>query len=282
MIYNISMIITAREFELIKKHKGEKEFFLSVDFGTKVVAARREGAFVVIDNRHKLPLESKVKSNFCYRITGNSISPIAFFSQDTNRYYKLLPTRDWPSFTIGSVPMHRVSCGSPRQDSLNKINLSRPRGVVLDTCMGLGYTAILSSSRSDKVYTFEIDRTVYVLAKMSPLSQELFKRENIIIYKKDISQYIKEFAEDFFDCIIHDPPTFKLSPQLYSRSFYQQLYRVLKDNGNLFHYLPLYGVRRGINFPRQIIMKLKTAGFTVENSSCDNDVLCRKKKAARR
>jgi predicted methyltransferase len=34
---------------------------------------------------------------------------------------------------------------------------------------------------------------------------------------------------------IHDPPTFSLAGELYSGMFYQQLFRVLKRGGRLYH-----------------------------------------------
>jgi len=80
------------------------------------------------------------------------LEKISFFSEETNRFYKLIPTSDWPTITISSVPMHRLS--SPKNDTENKINLLKPFGYVLDTCMGPGYTAILSARRAKKVITF--------------------------------------------------------------------------------------------------------------------------------
>jgi predicted methyltransferase len=200
-----------------------------------------------------------------------------FFSKSSQRTYKLLPTVDWPTIVIGSVPMHRISRMSPRQDSFKKIALLKPQGLVLDTCMGLGYTAILAALQSKRVYTFEIDKDVYFMAKRNPLSRDLFKRSNIEIKQKDISQYIKKFDDNFFDCIIHDPPTFKISPLLYSVSFYEQLYRVLKRAGKMFHYTPFYGIRRGIDFPSRIKAKLKEAKFRI---SCfkpeQGGIICQK------
>ena len=66
-------------------------------------------------------VKTKIKENFCYQVTKEGLEPISYFSQNTNLYYKLVPTSDWPTITLGSVPMHRVK--SPKQDTFNKIDL---------------------------------------------------------------------------------------------------------------------------------------------------------------
>ena len=257
------MIVTTSEFNLLCSHKDNDAFILRVDFGTKEVTAKVEGDYAVLDGRYTISLKTRVKSNFCYLVKKKNLLPIAFFAKDTNRFYKLLPTGDWPTVTLGSVPMHRIHGLSPEIDTQNKINLLKPYGIALDTCMGLGYTAIAAAYLSKMVYTFEADKNVYFMAQLNPCSRELFSRKNIIIKKGDVAGCIKKFTAGFFDCIIHDPPTFKIAPFLYSEKFYQELYRVLKDNGKLFHYTPFYGAKRGKDFPHKVKIKLKATGFKV-------------------
>ena len=74
--------------------------------------------------------------------------------------------------------------------------------------------------------------------KFNPYSKELFSNEKIEIRQKNIFEEISQFEDSFFDRIIHDPPTFKYSPELYSREFLAELYRVLKKGGILYHYCP--------------------------------------------
>ena len=38
------------------------------------------------------------------------------------------------------------------------------------------------------------------------------------------------------DAVLHDPPRFGIAGELYSQSFYDQLARVLRPRGRLFHY----------------------------------------------
>ncbi len=62
--------------------------------------------------------------------------------------------------------------------------------------------------------------------------------------------------------VIHDPPMFKLAGHLYSQAFYQGLYRVLKRNGRLFHYVGDPDSRSGRNITRGVMKRLGEAGFS--------------------
>lgn len=255
------MIITKNEFDYIKNKGQDDSFMLCVDFGTKKVEVIRHKNEASIDKVFTLNLDEKVKDNFCYLIDEKGLKKLAIFSEETSQFYKLTPTGDWPTISIGSVPMHKLS--SPRRDAENKINLLKPYGIVLDTCMGLGYTAILAAHSSEEVITFERDANVIYLAKLNPLSKELFSANNIKIQEDDVYLAAQTLGNNYFDCIIHDPPTFKLSPELFSVSFYNELFRILKPGGRLFHYTPLYKIKRGFNFPQRIKSKLKEAKFKV-------------------
>jgi len=256
------LIITSREWRYILENKEKREFFIKVNFGLRKVRVKIENKKIVLDDKFCLNFKVKIKEGFSYLVKKRKIYPCAFFSSDTNRFYKLTPTSDWPTVMISSTPMHKLS--SPYKDTLLKIKLLKPYGVVLDACMGLGYTAILASQKAEKVITFEVDKNIVLLAKINPVSRPLFNNPKIKIYFKDISEYIKKFSQDTFDTIIHDPPTFKLAPSLYSEDFYQRLFYVLKKGGRLYHYLPLWGIKRGRFFPQKIKEKIKRAGFKIK------------------
>ncbi len=269
------MIITKKEVDYIKKRRKNEPFLLIVNFGQKEVEAIREEDKAIFSDRIILDLNESFKDNFCYLLDSQGVRKIAFFSEDTNKFYKLVPTSDWPTISISSVPMHRLS--SPEKDTKNKINLLKPYGDVLDTCMGPGYTAILAAKKGKKVITFEKDENIRDLAQINPLSQELFSAENIEIRMADVALGIGEFKNDCFDCIIHDPPTFKLAGELFSQDFYQQLIRVLKPGRRMFHYTPLYKVKQGFDFPAQVEKRLKKAGFKkVKYSQQAVGFLCQK------
>lgn len=255
------MIITKKEFDYISKKPKGAYFSMDIDFGLRRVNVLREDKEAIIEGSFSLRLDEKVKDNFCYILSKEGLEKLTLFSSATNKFYKLTPTGDWPTVSIGSVPMHKLS--SPKKDTESKINLLKPYGVVLDTCMGLGYTAILASRLSKKVVTFERDENVIYIAEQNPLSKDLFTADNIEIRREDVSLAIKDIEDNYFDCIIHDPPTFKLSPQLFALPFYNELFRILKKGGKFFHYTPLYRVKRGFDFPKRIKNKLKEAKFRV-------------------
>ena len=269
------MIITKKEFDFIRERGENEGFSLTVDFGQRQIKAIRQGNRAILEGKIDLDLEENLKDKFCYLADAQGVRKVAFFSEVTNKFYKLVPTPDWPTIAISSTPMHRQK--SPKKDTQNKIDFLKPQGYVLDTCMGLGYTAILTAQRAKKVITFEKDENVCILARLNPLSQRLFLAENIEIRKADIALGIKEFGNNCFDCIVHDPPTFKLAGELFSRDFYLQLKRVLKFKGRLFHYTPLYKIKQGFDFPGQIKKRLKKAGFReIKYSSQAVGFLCQK------
>lgn len=271
----ILMVITKKEVDYIKKRRKNEAFSLRVDFGQREVEVVRQDGKATFDNRITLDLEDDFKDNSCYLLDSQGVREIAFFSEITGKFYKLLPTADWPTISISSVPMHRLS--SPEGDSKNKIELIKPYGCVLDTCTGPGYTAILAAKTAKKVVTFEKDQNILSIARVNPLSRELFDSENIDMRLADVALKIKGFQDNYFDCIIHDPPTFKLAGELFSRDFYRQLIRVLKPGRRLFHYTPLYKIKQGFDFPAQIGKRLKTAGFReVKYSRSAVGFLCKK------
>ncbi len=143
--------------------------------------------------------------------------------------------------------------------------------------MGLGYSAIAAAKSAKNLITFEKDPNVYDLARLNPFSEALFCSKNIEIRKEDISVAVKSLGESYFDCVIHDPPTFKLAPELFTEAFYQELYRIMKKNGRFFHYTPLYKISQGYDFPSRIEKKLKKTGFKVlEFRPQEGGIVCRK------
>lgn len=190
---------------------------------------------------------------------------IQLFSAETNRFYKLFPTKDAPTAEISGIRMHRVQERSPWEDTEDKIKCVEPlSGMVLDTCCGLGYTAIAAavSKKVERVYTFERDKNMVLLADYNPWSQPLFNDIKIKLALDDIFTAINYFGAGFFSSIINDPPRLQLSPELYSIEFYKQLHRVLKKGGRLYHYTGSPGEKRGINIAKGVVRRLKEAGFT--------------------
>ncbi len=192
---------------------------------------------------------------------------IQFFAEDTQRLYQLYPTQTAPVLRISGVPMHRYTVIDPLKDALIKIDALNPSGLVLDTCTGLGYTAINLAKRNEvtKVITIEKDHNVIDIAKLNQPSEELFNNKKIELILGDASIVIKSYKDSFFDYILHDPPTFKMAPMLYNINFYKEAFRVLKKGGRIYHYLPSPGKLEKIASVKQlynrVIRDLSLAGF---------------------
>lgn len=174
----------------------------------------------------------------CFLIEDNNPIKIQLFSPDTNLFYKLLPTSDWPTLEISGVRMHRVTQVTPKKDTEMKIELIKPvTGKCLDTCCGLGYTAIgMMYAGASEVVTIEKDPNCLEICRHNPWSQELFHSKAITVLEGDVFEKIKKMKSNSFDRIIHDPPSFALAGPLYSLEFYGELYRILKKDGKLYHY----------------------------------------------
>lgn len=133
---------------------------------------------------------------------------------------------------------------------------------VLDTCMGLGYTAIAAAKKGARVITVEYSDAVLELVKYNPLSTFLFESKNIEILKGDIAEKIKQFESEEFNKIIHDPPRISHAPQLYSHNFYLELKRVLKPQGEIYHYVGAVGAKkRNRNIKSEVARRLSEVGF---------------------
>ena len=71
-----------------------------------------------------------------------------------------------------------------------------------------------------------------------------------------------------FDAILHDPPRFGIAGELYSRTFYeQQLARVLRPGGTLFHYTGAPNkLTSGRDVPGEVLRRLQQSGFAAQRA----------------
>jgi predicted methyltransferase len=178
-------------------------------------------------------------------------------------YYKLTPTSGAPTLEIDGIQMHRTSVIDPFEDSRQKIEGTvRAGDCVLDTCGGLGYTAIWAArTGASRVVSVEACDEVRRLRARNPWSRELHQ-QCIELVDRDILEHISALPDESFDSIIHDPPRFSLAGELYGSGFYSHLFRVLKPRGLMFHYTGVpYSHRGSRNFPAEVAARLKAAGF---------------------
>lgn len=187
---------------------------------------------------------------------------IVRFSEESNRVYSLMPTLSAPTMLISGIPMHRIKGTDPMRDTREKIKaVGRIHGRVLDTSMGLGYTAIAAAKLAAHVTTLEIEPTVEELCRLNPWSQELFTAPNITRLMGDSYALVEEFDDDAFDVIIHDPPAFAIDGELYSAAMYRNFFRILRSGGRLFHYIGNPESKSGKTVTRGVLRRLQECGF---------------------
>src|SRR4030095_1138949 len=182
-------------------------------------------------------------------------------------YYKLRPVNGIPILEIDGLRMHLVRDFKTPLDYAKEVvkGLHIPQTgelSVLDTCMGLGYTAIEASKPPSvkHVVTIEISEAVVTLAKWNPFSDALWGGK-IALTVGSAADLIKDFENGMFSFIIHDPPRMSHAPELYSAAFYKELYRVCKRGGRIFHYVGSVGKAKGRRIDREVEKRLTEAGF---------------------
>jgi len=189
---------------------------------------------------------------------------IQFFSPETSRVYRLFKTSGWPALEIAGIRMHLVQGTDPEKSTADMVGLlGQAKGTVLDCCAGLGYTAIALAGKSQvsQVVTFEVDENVLEIARRNPQSAELFSNKKIKLLQGDVCSGLSAFTGNYFDAILHDPPSIKIAGELYSGKFYGELFRVLKPGCRLFHYTGQPGSKAGIDITRGAMRRLSDAGF---------------------
>jgi predicted methyltransferase len=201
--------------------------------------------------------------NACFTLTAEGPQKVKTFSQATSRPISLFPTSEAPTLLIAGLPMHRIKGTTPNRDTEAKVKAVKPiRGRVLDTCTGLGYSAILAAKTVEQVVTIELDPAVLEIARQNPWSQELFTRKNIEQLLGDSFDVIEEMEAEQFSVILHDPPTMSLAGHLYSQDFYAELWRVLRPGGRLFHYVGDPKSKSGSQTTNGVMRRLEQAKFT--------------------
>jgi len=215
----------------------------------------------VFDLKKLTQLSKRLKGTALLK--NGELENIEFFADG---FFKLRPTEFAPTLEIDGVRMHRTKDIDPWEDSHRKAaHAVQPGDNVLDTCGGLGYTAIWAVQLgARKVISVEKNPAVIKIREMNPHSAGLL-HERIETLTDDIFEKIKRFDDNDFNLVIHDPPRFSLAGELYGMEFYSQLFRVLKSGGRLFHYTGNpYSKGRGRSFLEGVEKRLIKAGFKVK------------------
>ena len=184
---------------------------------------------------------------------------------------KLVPT-EWgpPTFEIDGIKMLPTARTSPLDDARRKVDLVQPRGkAVLDTCGGLGYfAACCLEAGAARIQSFEKNPSVLWLRTLNPWSPDPDDPANggrLQLTHGDVSQAITTLPDATFDAILHDPPRFGIAGELYSQAFYDQLARIIRRGGRMFHYTGAPNkLTSGRDVPREVAKRLEKAGFRAE------------------
>jgi predicted methyltransferase len=245
---------------------GESSAATSLDLGLTTVEVSLEPGRVAFPDGQWLAWEDLEEigrsESVCFLVEENGAVKIQRFSDFLGRFYSLMPTEGAPTLLVSGIPMHRIKGTDPHRDTLAKVRTIAPiSGHVLDTCTGLGYTAIEAARTAERVVTIELDPDVLAVARLNPWSRALFENPRIQQIVGDSFEEIQDFEDESFSRILHDPPTFSLAGELYSGKFYRHLFRVLRPKGRMFHYIGDAGSRSGRNVTKGVVRRLQEAGF---------------------
>lgn len=205
----------------------------SLDLGLTVVTVAVDATGWSLGGR-RYPFVERCKERTIYVWGADGWLPASRFG---GSLIKLVPT-EWgaPTFEIDGIKMLPTAKVSPYADAQRKVSLIEPRGkVVLDTCGGLGYFAAWCvKGGATRVLSFEKNPDVMWLRSLNPWSPEAGGVLELV--QGDIAERITGLANASVDAVLHDPPRFGIAGELYSQTFYDQLARVLRRKGRLFHY----------------------------------------------
>ncbi len=213
----------------------------------------------------RYPYPPALKDRTIYVWDGDEFVPVSRYA---GSLIKLVPT-EWgaPTFEIDGIKMLPTSKESPFEDARRKVALVEPRGkVVLDTCGGLGYfAACCLEAGVAHIQSIEKNADVLWLRTLNPWSPDPDAPASggrLQLNHADVSQAITQIADTSVDALLHDPPRFGIAGELYSQAFYDQLARVLRRGGRLFHYTGSPNkLTSGRDVPNEVAKRLEKAGF---------------------
>lgn len=215
----------------------------------------------------RYPWPGTLKDRTLYWWDGDGFAAVSRYA---GQLIKLVPTEwDVPTFEIDGIKMLPTAQLSPVVDAQRKVALVQPRcKQVLDTCGGLGYFAAWCLAEgATRVQSFEKNPDVLWLREHNPWSPDPESDSRLQLTLADVTQAITNLPDESFDAALHDPPRFGIAGELYSQVFYDQLARVLRPQGRLFHYTGTPNKKTsGRDVPGEVLKRLSKAGFAAERA----------------
>jgi len=222
------------------------------------------------------PYAQRCKERTVYHWSGERFEPVSRFGD--GGLIKLVPT-DWgpPTFENDGIKMLPTAKVDPFEDAARKVALVEPAGkTILDTCGGLGYfTQCCIARGARRIVSYEKNPDVLWLRGLNPWSPTA-DAPGLELHEGDVATLIADLPSASFDAVLHDPPRFGIAGDLYSQRFYDELARVLRPRGLLFHYTGTpNSLTSGRDVPREVSTRLHKSGFTTERNG--DGVLARRR-----
>ena len=257
-------LLTSREGEalLAARRAGVPSLDCTLDLG-RTRTAVKVGSQRWVWHGVEYPYVEGCRERTVYHWTGDAFEPVARFG---GSLVKLVPS-EWgpPTFEIDGIKMLPTAQVSPWDDAAAKVALVEPRGkVILDTCGGLGYFAAWCvAGGAARVLSFEKNPDVLWLRAINPWSPA--PGGALVLEQADVAARMATLADESVDAVLHDPPRFGIAGELYSQAFYDQLARVLRRRGRLFHYTGAPNrLTTGRDVPAEVARRLQRSGFRTE------------------
>ncbi len=261
-------LTSARASEILRAARTkakEKRVTVSLDLNRTRAVVRIRGQKAVLPDGIELSLNDlrslSRRSARVFVVQGRQLIPV---ERRGNYYYKLVATDSAPTLEISGVKMHRTQgcCPYAQAEAIVRTVVG-PGDRVLDTCGGLGYTAIWAARLgAERVVSVEHDMDVLEAARLHPWSEEYFFDSRIDVLAEDVTEFLTGEPAGSFDAAVHDPPHISRAGELYGKQFYFEISRVLRATGKLYHYVGEPYSRRGQkDIHRGVAERLSAAGL---------------------
>ena len=239
--------------------RGEAQLDVSLDLGRSTVRVDVHADGWTWQG-HRYPFLDRCRDRTVYAWDGAAFEPVQRYA---GSLIKLVPTA-WgpPTFEIDGIKMLPTAKVSPWEDARRKAALVQPKGkVVLDCCGGLGYfAAACLELGAARILSFEKNPDVLWLRTINPWSPAAGGA--LELREGDVAEEILRLPAQSVDAVLHDPPRFGIAGELYSQAFYDQLARVLRRGGRLFHYTGSPNkLTSGRDVPAEVAKRVRKAGF---------------------
>ena len=264
---------------LAAMNEQRSEVRCSLDLGLSQQVVRVSPHAAMLAEGAEIPAEQlrdvAKSARSCYLFEDGRLAPIQITA---DYFYKLIPTDEAPTIEISGIQMHRTTGTAPFRNAMESVRTVVRKGItVLDTCGGLGYTAIAAVRLgASSVVSLDVDVNVRAIAGQNPWSAEYFSSPVINLVEADAAEFAAAQPDGTFDSVVHDPPRFSRAGHLYGAEFYRQLARILRRRGRLFHYTgDPFSKSRGKSFVLGVVRRLQGAGFEVTRADHLQGVVAR-------